>query len=228
MRTHPIQWRAAINEGIAAAKANLIPGALLIFCGILLVVGYYQVEAVRNTLDWVGELQKRFGPAFAIPSTAFFGGVLPLVFRRVFLKESSRWQDYLFQSLFWGEKGLEVYFFYKMQAALFGHSATWQSILPKVLVDQLIYVPLVAVPSMVLGYLWKACGYSIADTRAALLRRSYWERSIPVMISNWGVWTPAVIIIYTFPLALQLPLENLILTIWVMLVILLTRERRAA
>ncbi|WP_269537470.1 Mpv17/PMP22 family protein [Cerasicoccus fimbriatus] len=219
MKTHPIQ------EGIQAAKANMVPGAILIVCGVLLVVGYYQVDAVRNALGWVGELQARLGMGFAIPSTAFFGGVLPLVFRKLFLKEGSSGRDYVFQILFWGNMGLQVYLLYKMQAALFGVGPTWQSILPKVLVDQFIYVPVFAIPSMVLGYLWKSCHYRLDETRAALARQNYWSRSVPLMISNWGVWIPAAAIIYSFPLELQVPLQNLILTIWVMLVILITRDK---
>lgn len=224
----PNRIRTAIGEGLRAAKANLLPGSLLIVCGIMLVVGYYQVDVVHRALSWVGEWQVRLDLAFAIPSTAIFGGVLPLIFRRIFLGEQSTCGDFVFQVLFWGVMGLEVNLLYKMQAALFGESATWQSILPKVIVDQFVYVPLNAVPSMILGYLWKSCGYSLEQTRAALARRGYWERSVPLMISNWGVWIPAVVIIYSFPLALQVPLQNLILTIWVMLVIFMTRDQKAA
>jgi len=221
------RFRAAVGEGLRAAKTNLLPGALLFIFGVLLVAGYYRVAAVREVMEWVGDWQTRLDLLFSIPSTAFFGGVLPLVFRRIFLREKSTPMDYVFQILFWGNMGLQVNLLYKLQAEMFGQSGSWQSIVPKVLVDQLIYVPMVAIPSMVLGYLWKFCGFSLEQTRAALARRNYWERSVPLIISNWGVWIPAAAIIYSFPLALQVPLQNLILTIWVMLVILLTRDQPA-
>ncbi|WP_309400884.1 hypothetical protein [Cerasicoccus maritimus] len=226
-KTKPIKWGAAIREGIQAAKANLLPGSILIICGVILVVSYYQVAPIRNLLEWVGNWQLRLGMFFAIPSTAFFGGVAPLIFRRIFLREGSTGKDYLFQVIFWGIMGLEVHLLYKMQALAFGNEVNLQTLLPKAFIDQFVYVPIIAIPSMLLGYLWKQCNYSLAETKAALRRQNYWERSIPLMISNWGVWVPAVFIIYSFPLPLQLPLQNLILTIWVMLVILLTRDKTA-
>ncbi len=225
--TEPSRLGAAIQEGLNAAKKNLIPGSILCVCGVLLVLGYYQVAAIHGALSWIGGWQARLGPLLSVPSTAVFGGIVPLVFRRLFLKEGSTGRDYLFQILFWGNMGLQVFLLYELQAKLFGQDATWQSVLPKIFVDQFVYVPLAAVPCMVLGYLWKQCNYSLAETRAALARRGYWERCIPLLISNWGVWVPATAIIYSFPLALQVPLQNLILSIWVMLVILLTRDQKA-
>ncbi|MGE9294689.1 MAG: Mpv17/PMP22 family protein [Puniceicoccales bacterium] len=220
------RWGDAVSEGVHAARSNLLPGSLLIVCGILLVVGYYQVSAARDALDWLGGQKERLGIWFAIPSTAFFGGIIPLVFRRVFLKQSSHWRDVVFQALFWAEKGMEVDLFYRLQNHVFGEGVSLFVLLPKVVVDQFVYVPFIAMPSIVLGYLWKECGFSLAEIRAALRYRSYWERSFPLMISNWAIWIPAVALIYSFPLALQLPLQNITLTLWVMLLILLTGERR--
>lgn len=221
----PSRFRAAVREGLRAAKANLLPGSILIACGAALVVSYYQVEPVQGLLNVVGHWKDRLGLLFAVLSTAFFGGVLPLVFRRLFLGQGCSRADILFQTLFWAEKGVEVDLLYRAQAHVFGHAVTWQNVLPKVLIDQFIYVPLIAVPTMTLGYLWKDCGYGFKRAKDALRRRGFLERSLPVLISNWAVWIPVAVAIYCFPLPLQVPLMNITLTIWVMLLMLLAADK---
>ncbi len=210
-----------MQEGLRAAKTNLLPGSFLLAAGVLLVVCYYEVDTVRAALTRLGDWKAHHGLAYSIPATAFFGGVMPLLFRRIFLKQSWTKSDLCFQIGFWAFIGLQVDLLYALQAHMFGHGADWRSVLPKVVVDQFVYVPLAAVPQMIFGYLWKDCGFSMKRMREALRRRGYWERSIPLFISNWAIWIPATGIIYSFPLALQMPLQNIILTIWVMLVILL-------
>jgi O-antigen ligase len=47
----------------------------------------------------------------------------------------------------------------------------------------------------------------------ASVRKKDWflRELLPVIIANLGVWLPTVTIIYTLPTVLQLPLENLVL-----------------
>ncbi len=216
----------AVREGLQAAKTNLLPGSFLIGFGILLVVAYYQVEWVGSVLNRVGELKARYGFGFSMVSTAFFGGILPLLVRRALLGRGWTVKVLLFHIGFWAYKGVEVDLLYRIQAAVFGHGRDPTTILKKVLVDEFVYVPFIAVPTMVLGYLWKDCEFSLRQTRAALREQTFLDRCIRLMISNWGVWIPAVAIIYLFPLVLQLPLQNITLTLWVMLLIVLTEKKQ--
>jgi hypothetical protein len=45
----------------------------------------------------------------------------------------------------------------------------------------------------------------------------YRRKVLPVLISNLGVWVPTVCIIYALPTALQLPLQNLVLCFFTLL-----------
>ncbi|MDY7107501.1 MAG: hypothetical protein SYC29_02585, partial [Planctomycetota bacterium] len=121
-------------------------------------------------------------------------------------------------------KGIEVDALYRLQATMFGEGARIGIILPKVLIDQFVYVPLWAVPSTVIAYLWRDCGYRLPALRRHLGRRWYRRRVVPLMLSNWGVWVPTVAIIYCLKLPLQLPVQNLILCLWALLVMFLTDE----
>jgi membrane-associated protease RseP (regulator of RpoE activity) len=87
----------------------------------------------------------------------------------------------------------------------------------KALVDQFVYVPLWAAPSQVLLFAWKDAGFSVEKTRAAFQRQSLGQRLLVVIFSTWVVWLPAVAIVYSLPLLLQVPLFNLVLCFWCLL-----------
>jgi hypothetical protein len=86
---------------------------------------------------------------------------------------------------------------------------------------------MLSAPIQVLCFLWKDGGFSIAAMRAALARRSLWQRTLVVIFSTWVVWIPAVTIIYALPGALQIPLFNLVLCFWCLLMSFLSREAPA-
>ena len=116
--------------------------------------------------------------------------------------------------LFWGFHGWQVDWLYRIQAELFGNKIDFQTILKKTLVDEFIWVPFFAVWQLVLGYLFIEKDGSVKEFKAALKQKPFFDRVIPLMIANWVVWIPAVSLIYLFPLPLQLPLMNIILALW--------------
>src|SRR5690606_28764550 len=96
------------------------------------------------------------------------------------------------------------------------------TIAAKSFVDQFILVPLWFVPVMVLFYTWKESDFRLRDLRRRLGPHPYRDRCIPVMLSNWGVWIPAVVLIYALPLPLQLPIQNVVLCLWVLMLMFIT------
>ena len=219
---HP--WQA----GLEAAKLNLLPGALLWVVAGAVVGGYYLSPSVRDLFTQVAHLRAHYGLGFAIVSTALFGALLPTLIQQGFPKLRKACPRPLrslpFLLIFWGLKGIEIDLFYHAQAVIFGDATTISAVLPKMVVDQLIYVPLWAIPTTVLPFLWKDCGYSLTRTRAALGTHWYRRRGVPLMLANWGVWVPTVVLIYCLPLALQLPLQNIVLCLWSLLVIAMTQK----
>jgi hypothetical protein len=98
--------------------------------------------------------------------------------------------------------------------ALPDSGGAFMTILKKTLVDEFVWVPFFAVWQLVLGYLLIEKKGSVTEFRAALKRKPFLQRVIPLMIANWVVWIPAVSLIYLFPLPLQLPLMNIVLALW--------------
>jgi hypothetical protein len=213
-----------LRQGLAAARANLLPGLILQAVALAVLLAYYFWPAARAGLEEVAALKERYGYGFSMVSTAIAGGLLPILFQQAFRTPDARQnlKALPFFILFWGWKGAEVDLLYRTHATLFGDDAALLTILYKSLVDQFVYVPFWAVPTMVLGYLWRESGYSFRELRRRLGSQWYRRRGLPVLLSNWGVWIPVVAIIYALPAALQVPLQNLALCLWVLMLLYLT------
>jgi hypothetical protein len=208
--------REVVRLGWGGAKSNILPGAVLWAIGLVLVISYYQIHTVAEILDQLGDFKLRSSPWFAILSTALFGSLIPWLVQNLFLKggEKQPFRQVPWLLLFWGFHGWQVDWLYRIQAELFGNKIDFQTILKKTLVDEFIWVPFFAVWQLVLGYLFIEKDGSVKEFKAALKQKPFFDRVIPLMIANWGVWIPAVSLIYLFPLPLQLPLMNIILALW--------------
>ena len=213
MRSH---LREVVRLGWGGAKSNILPGAVLWAIGLVLVISYYQIHTVAEILDQLGDFKLRSSPWFAILSTALFGSIIPWLVQNFFLKggEKQPFRQVPWLLLFWGFHGWQVDWLYRIQAELFGNKIDFQTILKKTLVDEFIWVPFFAVWQLVLGYLFIEKDGSVKEFKAALKQKPFFDRVIPLMIANWVVWIPAVSLIYLFPLPLQLPLMNIILALW--------------
>jgi hypothetical protein len=207
-------------------KANLIPGLILQAFALVIVLSYFKTESVQSALDNVGRRKAEWGYLFSALSTAVFGGLVPYLVLlgtgRVHPKR--KLSEALFYFLFWFYKGIEIDALYRLQAHLFGAEASATVVLAKVAVDQFIYNPIWGAPSQTAFFVWKDAGFSVAKARAKLAQSSLANRSLVVLVSIWAVWLPAVAIIYSFPSALQLPLFNLVLCFWCLLLSFVSRE----
>ena len=220
---------SALRRGFNAARANLLPGAILWVVGAAVLLGYFYTHPIHRALEYVAAAKMRWGVLFAIISTATFGGLLPVLLRPLTPHGSLRsaLRDLPFYLVFWGIKGVEVDLLYRGLAAAFGEQPGPTGVAAKVCIDQFVYVPLWAIPSTVLPFLWHECGYSFARTRRRLEPGWGWypRRVWPVILVNWCLWTPVVVMIYLMPLALQLPLQNLVLCLWSLLLIFMIGPR---
>lgn len=221
--------KAAARTGIASARENALPGLLLWILAAAIVAGFYLVSPVTGFLNGVGRIKAQGGLLYSAVSTALFGGFIPYLWRR-FRNPSSfpvpAWQAGLFLSVFWAYKGVEVDLFYRFQDVLFGSGASASVIIPKVAFDQFVYNPLWAGWTQVLAYWWLENRFS----RTSLVDREFWKsmpwRIVTVLISTWGVWIPMVSIIYSMPSVLQVPLFNIALCFWGLMLASLTREKK--
>jgi hypothetical protein len=129
-----------------------------------------------------------------------------------------------FLRAFLGLQGRGVDLLYRLQSHLFGDYAAPGTIVRKVLVDQLIYNSIWAAPMSALAFLWKESAFSWPTMRSKL-GFEFMTFSVPVtLMSTWAVWIPAVTIIYYLPAPLQIPLFNLALCFWVLVLSFISKR----
>jgi hypothetical protein len=216
-------WRL----GLAGARANFVPGICLQVFALGLLSAYYAHSPSRSALERLATFRVEVGAPFDAVSTALFGAVIPFLVLKLRASTRSR---YAFPQMalitaFWAYKGVEVSCFYKFQVWLFGegHSAT--TIILKTLVDQYVYCPVVAIPVTWLVYTWAEHRFDSAPVVREVRRPGFYARCVlPILIANWGIWTPAVAIIYLLPTALQLPMQNIVLCFFTLLLATITRR----
>jgi hypothetical protein len=210
---------ALLQPCIRGMRQNLIPGFVLQLVALSLVVAYGHCDSVRAWLTFIGDAKERFGFEFSALSTAVFGGGLPffvlLLSGRVAARH--RIKVLCFYIGFWMWKGIEVDAFYRAQAYAFGNAATFAIIAKKTVVDQFIYNPLWAGPTQVLFFLWKDSDFAIPEVQRRLRAESLLRRIVVVLVSSWVVWIPTVVIVYALPAALQIPMFNLVICFWSLL-----------
>jgi hypothetical protein len=224
----PPPWRA----GLRSARAHLVPGIVLQVLALVLVVSYYRSPLAHAALARLMDVRRSAGVGFGMATTALFGGFLPYVYMRCWRDATGvpryNGRQGLCLAAFWAYKGLEVDLFYRLMAHIFGPGHDPATILRKALVDQFIYCPVLAVPVMVIVYSWMDDRFRLAGVASDLRTPGWYARRVfPLLISNFGVWAPAVAIIYALPTPLQLPLQNIVLCFYTLLIAHQTRPRPA-
>jgi hypothetical protein len=220
------------QSGLRGARANVVPGLVLQALAVAVAIGYYWVPFVHAALSRLEQMHQSMGLLFSVASTGICGGVVPFIYlhfeqRDVGGNPRYDWWQGLGLTVFWAYKGIEVDLWYRLQAHLFGNGHGLGTIATKVVMDQLVYCPVFAVPVTAAVYQLVDSGYNgrslVDDIRK---RRWYMRKVLPVLISNLGVWVPAVVVIYVLPTALQLPLQNLILCFYTLIVAHQTRYEK--
>lgn len=209
-------WRV----GLRGARANLLPGFVLQAVALAVVLAYYFTEPVRLLLERLSVFRAETGFAYSFVATGIFGGVLPCLY--LWLQPATRGRYDFKQNvalcLFWAYKGIEVDLWYRFLARVIGEGHSVQTVVTKMVLDQFVYCPLFAVPITVLLYAWVETHFDFRAVASDVKTpRWYQRRALPNLISNIGVWVPTVCIVYALPTTLQIPLFNLVLCFFTLL-----------
>jgi len=225
-----IDWKSTLRISLAGIRRNALPGLALQVFALVLVLAYYFVPALGPGFERVATLKSTYGYMYSAISTALFGGFIPFLYlllaRRI--APTQRLAEGAFYVLFWAYKGMEVDLFYRLQAHWFGNAPTVGTIACKVAVDQFGYSVLIAGPSQMLAFLWKDKGFHARALLPCLSPSTFIPALATVVLSNWMVWMPGMSIIYCLPLPLQIPLSNLVLCFWVLLLSFVSKKTESA
>ena len=204
---------------LESLRKNFIPGLFLQAFAVGLILAYYFYEPVGGALDVLGALKLKYGYLYSAVSTSLCGGLLPylVLLYSGAIPKNMRVSHGLFYVLFWVVKGMEVDALYRAQGMIFGYDNTVAVVSVKVAVDQFLFVPLWMAPTQVLGFLFKDSDFSVGKMKQAFAEQSFFQRYLTVVLSTWMVWLPAVAVIYALPSSLQIPLFNIVLCFWCLL-----------
>ncbi len=213
----------------------MLPGLVLQAFAIALVAAYYRHAPTRAALDGLAAVKSRFGYAYSILSTALFGGAIPFLYMRLNpgTRKEGNWKvtppsHGLFYLAFWAYKGFEVDLFYRIQGWLFGSLPTLGTIAKKVVMDQFVYCVFISTPFMIVAFFWKDTGFDGKRLRSLNLP-GFLKATLPAaLLGTWIVWIPAVTVIYCLPPALQIPLFNIVLCFYALMIAALNARNAIA
>ena len=212
---------------IAALKKNLLPGLILQTFVVIILLFYFFVPAAKPVFLWFSLLKQNYGAQYSFFATALFGGIIPFTYLWLTDRlDSGRHPLAIltFDILFWGYRGVEVDYFYRLQGYLFGYNSDLYTIAIKTAFDQFIYSVFWAAPSITIILMWAQHHFSFRDCRNAMNRHFFHVKMPTIILSNWLVWLPAIAIVYSMPKDLQIPLFNLVLCFWVLLLSALNKK----
>lgn len=221
--TPPSIWGSIVT----VFRQNRLPCLLLNVLVVSLVSSYYCWPGVAGWWQAVGDFKLRWSYGFSLVSTVFSAALLPVMIQWAMgtLPPGRRWRRLLWLVLFWGYRGMEIDLLYHVQAWLFGPGNDAATLLKKLLVDQFVYTPFWAVPTYTIALRWVSLDSSWEKTRASL-DRVFWTRTCPtILLTNWLVWIPAVVLVYSLPVPLQFPLFSVVMCFFVLMVTLLARDQ---
>lgn len=210
------------NNIVRAFKENIVPAIFLQILAVSVGVSYFYWPSAQPVFSFFSELKTLHGPLYAIVSTALFGGLIPYIYLLITGKvKTKRIQTMLFYCLLWALMGWLVDSFYGFQAYLFGEGNNVFTIAKKTMFDQFVFSTFLTCPFLTVCHLWKDQGFSWPNT-SRLLDKSLFKEKIPTtVITNWLIWIPSVSVIYALPSALQIPMFNLVLCFFVLMLSIL-------
>ena len=205
----------------SAMGANLLPGLCLQLFALTIGLSYFYWPASQQTFQFFADLKAEYGAVYAVISTSIFGGLLPFLY--LFSRGKVLFLPFiqlLFYIIIWAVLGGLINAFYGLQIVLFGEGTDWLTVLKKTSFDQFVFTVFVTSPLIALAFLWKDQQFNWHKTKM------YFDDLIKVQIpttivTTWIIWIPAVSLIYMMPSNLQIPLFNLVLCFFVLILAIL-------
>ena len=216
--------------GVRAARANLVPGLVLQMAAAAFVVAYYRSADFHELLLHVAGWQDRYGIVFTMLTRVVFNGIIPAIFCALVpgLRMRRPLAALLFGMTWWGLMGANVHLFYNFQAWLWGSEASVVTVLLKTATDMLVYSPFYASPITAIAHLWQDENYSAHATSLQLGRGWYRRIVLPNQVPGWTFWTPFVIVLYSLPTDLQMPIAALLGCFWALMCLQIALRTPAA
>lgn len=182
---------------------------------------YFFVEGLRNHWENIAQLREQAGYLFSFCGSVFAAALLPEAFRIFYFQRGrvlrENFSNLLFAIPFWGSMGMMVDFFYRCQSEWFGNSNDWKTVASKMAVDMLVYSPLFSSPVTVTVFAWRDGLFRSGLRGRELFWKLFHDRYLPTQVASWCVWGLVIVVVYSMPPALQIPIQQLAQCFWVLI-----------
>lgn len=205
------------------------PAFLLIqICAISLVIGSRLSPEVRAFCATAAEWQAAGGLLFAALANILSGGVVPEILK-LWLRPPGiprpTVPQLVHQWALFAILGVMVNRFYALQSGLFGDGAGWSTVIVKVMFDQFCFTPFIALPLVVVWFIWREQGYRPAATWRASTLPVIAGRGAQIYAVNLLFWIPTLFSVYSMPGEVQFPLFLIVNAAWGLLLIFIARRQ---
>jgi hypothetical protein len=227
----PVSLRSLTRPGLQAIRRNWAPFVLFQAGALLLVIGYFRVDAIHQFCQYLSAMKQAWGLLFSAAAAAIAGVVFPEIAKAVLpvpRAQAFSWRDFVIDLLFFAGSGMTIDLQYRFFAVLLGNGMDLGTVIRKVLVDQFITTPLYGVPYWNLVYAWKSNGFRIRPTLAPISPRWYLTTVLPLLLSAWFYWIPMTLMVYSLPGPLQFSLYALAMAAWSLIMIFVADHKRSA
>lgn len=207
--------------GIRAVLSLWRPILLIQFLALVFVVLYYQIPSLQQIPEVIEGLRNRFGILWTLISVWVSSIVISEIAAKITMPKR-KWtpvKTLLMLTVYYAIIGLILEQFYFMVTGLLGTSTDPWTVIRKMMLDQLIFSPLISMPYAVTFFAWKDHQFDWQKTQAALRGGGFWRRYFPVLATCWMYFGPFTIALYNLPPGLQFPMSMAAQAAWSLIVI---------
>jgi len=195
----PNTWQKLTSPGIAAVRNNLRPFLIIQVCLVAAAVAYYRVPSVQAFAENLAQTKVQSGLMGAAIANIIASIVIPQAARALSRAPLLARRDVPFQILFFGFLGMVIDLLYQVLDRIFGKEPNLVTLVQKVCTDMFISSPLVTIPFSAAMFAFHERGYSLARTRTAFRNGGFLAIYMPMLVTCWAFWLPAVSAIYAMP-----------------------------
>jgi hypothetical protein len=216
------------RPGLLALRRYWKPFMLIEACGLAVVVLYFRNDAVRQAADTLAAWKAAGGLALVAVAGAIAGAILPEIGKAVALGDvrvtRERVNDVAVHLVLFAFMGVLGDRFYALLARALGDGPHLGPIVAKVLIDQMIYSPLLTLPIVAFVFTCRGCGWSVRRTIPQLGRAWYLRRVVTLLIPCWCFWVPMTSLMYALPASLTFCFAMFATAAWGLLMIFVAQE----
>lgn len=131
---------------------------------------------------------------------------------------------FFFLVIDWAIIGCIVDTLYRAQSYMFGSDADVATVAKKVAFDMLVWNPFAGVWITMLPFHWRSCEFSCTRFWDSVSPKFLLVTASATLVTTWAIWLPSVIVVYSLPSDLQIPVFNFILCFSNLILMFVTRD----